>query len=117
MIGMFCPKCGKENPDTNQFCGVCGENLIKTPPIQKETLTPKEKRAIRAQIEIKNTEYEQYRGWGPTILIILGILTIWALIGLIFISIGVWWLISRRKKRAVILAEIDALEEELGEEV
>jgi len=44
-------------------------------------------------------------------------LTIWALIGLIFISIGVWWLISRRKKRAVILAEIDALEEELGEEV
>jgi len=22
---MFCPKCGKENPDSNQFCGVCGE--------------------------------------------------------------------------------------------
>jgi len=22
---MFCPKCGKENPDTNQFCGICGE--------------------------------------------------------------------------------------------
>jgi hypothetical protein len=22
---MFCPKCGKENPDTNQFCAVCGE--------------------------------------------------------------------------------------------
>ncbi len=21
---MFCPECGKDNPDTNQFCGVCG---------------------------------------------------------------------------------------------
>jgi predicted nucleic acid-binding Zn ribbon protein len=26
---MFCPKCGNENPDTNQFCGKCGESLIK----------------------------------------------------------------------------------------
>jgi hypothetical protein len=24
---MFCPSCGKENPDTNQFCGVCGERI------------------------------------------------------------------------------------------
>ena len=26
---MFCPKCGKENPDTNQFCGACGKRLSK----------------------------------------------------------------------------------------
>lgn len=26
---MFCPKCGKENPDTKQFCGECGVPLIK----------------------------------------------------------------------------------------
>ena len=26
---MFCQKCGKENPDTNQFCGDCGEPLKK----------------------------------------------------------------------------------------
>jgi hypothetical protein len=25
---MFCQKCGKENPDSNQFCGACGENLF-----------------------------------------------------------------------------------------
>lgn len=24
---MFCPKCGKENSDKNQFCGACGERL------------------------------------------------------------------------------------------
>ena len=26
---MFCPKCGKENPDDKQFCGECGSPLIK----------------------------------------------------------------------------------------
>lgn len=37
---MFCPKCGKENPDTNQFCGGCGEGLIKIPSnkTQKKTV-------------------------------------------------------------------------------
>jgi hypothetical protein len=35
---MFCPKCGNENPDTNQFCGKCGTTLpsqassLQTPP-------------------------------------------------------------------------------------
>ncbi len=35
MVGMFCPKCGEENSDTNHFCGVCGASLIKN--IQKKT--------------------------------------------------------------------------------
>ena len=26
---MFCPKCGKENPDNNQLCEVCRANLMK----------------------------------------------------------------------------------------
>ena len=26
---MFCTKCGKENVNTNQFCGECGESLKK----------------------------------------------------------------------------------------
>jgi len=29
---MFCQKCGKENPDTCQFCWICGEPLTKTSP-------------------------------------------------------------------------------------
>ena len=29
---MICQKCGKENPDTNKFCGGCGEILKKTSP-------------------------------------------------------------------------------------
>jgi hypothetical protein len=28
---MYCQKCGKENPDTNEFCGNCGESLLKSP--------------------------------------------------------------------------------------
>jgi hypothetical protein len=39
---MFCPKCGKENPDTNQFCGSCGENLLKLSSnhTNKQTMRP-----------------------------------------------------------------------------
>lgn len=36
---MFCPKCGKENPDTNQFCVGCGVNLTYSsipPPPQSQ---------------------------------------------------------------------------------
>jgi len=28
---MFCPKCGKENVDTVEFCSSCGENLKGKP--------------------------------------------------------------------------------------
>ena len=29
LIALFCTKCGKENNNTNQFCGECGEMLKK----------------------------------------------------------------------------------------
>ncbi len=29
---MFCPKCGKPNPDDAQFCGDCGNPLPTTEP-------------------------------------------------------------------------------------
>lgn len=38
---MFCPKCGKENPDTNQFCGNCGVPLVRSPT--NKQLPPKSK--------------------------------------------------------------------------
>jgi len=39
---MFCQKCGKENPDTNQFCGNCGESLLQSPKnySHKQSLRP-----------------------------------------------------------------------------
>jgi uncharacterized membrane protein YvbJ len=35
MIVMFCPKCGKENPNTNQFCGSCGMRLPIAAQVQQ----------------------------------------------------------------------------------
>lgn len=29
---MFCPKCGKENPEGQQFCGVCGASMTGAGP-------------------------------------------------------------------------------------
>ena len=34
---MFCQNCGKENPDTNQFCGACGQNLFTLYENQEQT--------------------------------------------------------------------------------
>ncbi|HAL73726.1 MAG TPA: hypothetical protein DCM45_01380 [Clostridiales bacterium] len=35
---MFCPNCGKSNPDDSKFCENCGSNLLETaappPPVQ-----------------------------------------------------------------------------------
>lgn len=33
---MFCPECGKENPDINQFCSTCGESLKNNTHIKSE---------------------------------------------------------------------------------
>lgn len=29
---MFCPKCGKNNNDSSQFCEACGSELIDNQP-------------------------------------------------------------------------------------
>lgn len=28
-VGMKCPRCGAENPDSNRFCGSCGRSTIE----------------------------------------------------------------------------------------
>ena len=39
---MICAKCGREMPDTDRFCGICGtENpLFNTDPVQEQRETP-----------------------------------------------------------------------------
>jgi hypothetical protein len=98
---MFCPKCGKENPDTNQYCGKCGGSLKIYTQQSSEKLTPShienqhdkinEQQNIQAKSENKIAEFIQYIGWGPFILIVLGLFTIWAPMGFIFILLGVAW--------------------------
>ncbi|MCK4932051.1 MAG: zinc ribbon domain-containing protein [Candidatus Aminicenantes bacterium] len=34
-----CPKCDSENPDTKQFCGDCGTQLIPSKGIPAQTIT------------------------------------------------------------------------------
>ncbi len=47
-MGIKCPKCHSDNPDTQKFCGECGTQLIPSDEIsvsQTETLeTPTEDR-------------------------------------------------------------------------
>jgi hypothetical protein len=101
---MFCPKCGKENPDTNQYCGKCGESLkiytqrssVKPTPSQIENQHEKiNEPHIRAKNDNKIVEYIEYIGWGPFILIIVGLLTSWIPFGIILLIIGVAWAIFK----------------------
>ena len=34
MITTFCPRCGRENPFDNQFCGKCGTALLQPKPVE-----------------------------------------------------------------------------------
>lgn len=36
---MFCPKCGKDNPDINEFCGACGESLKNKVRVKSQNTT------------------------------------------------------------------------------
>ena len=42
-MGIKCPKCGAENPDTLKFCGECGTKLLPPENIEvtKTAETPK----------------------------------------------------------------------------
>jgi len=101
---MICPKCGKENPDTNQYCGKCGESLKNYTPRSstKPTSLQIEKQHekinephIQAKNDNKIVEYIEYIGWGPFILIIVGLLTSWIPFGIILLIIGVAWAIFK----------------------
>jgi hypothetical protein len=101
---MFCQKCGEENKDGSSFCNHCGESLI---PIyiseQKEEIWPKsetskkinEQHHNRAKNDNKIVEFIEYIGWGPFILIIVGLLTSWIPLGIILLIIGVAWAIFK----------------------
>ena len=101
---MFCQKCGKENKDGSSFCNHCGESLI---PIyiseQEEEILPKidtskkinEQQDNPPKNNNKIVEFIEYIGWGPFVLIIVGLLMSWIPLGIILLIIGVAWAISK----------------------
>ncbi len=54
---MFCPKCGKENPDENKFCVYCG-NALKLNITEEKT-----KKIIPKSDKFKGTEYQNDENW------------------------------------------------------
>jgi len=111
-----CKNCGKLIPEGMDFCLDCGRMAslgLKDGVLTYDTPDKKENRVIRAKIMVKNVEYENNEGWGPTLLIIFGLIGAIVLIGIPCIIIGVWWSYKRADNRNTIKAEIDALTAEL----
>jgi hypothetical protein len=102
----FCTYCDLEYPETTTICKDCGRQL-------KHIEETKQNRVILGKIKIKNAEYENNVGWGPTLLIVFGAIFAIILIGIPCILIGVWWAYKRADNRNVIATEIDALEAEI----
>jgi uncharacterized membrane protein YvbJ len=102
----FCIYCDNEYPETTTACKECGRQL-------KHIEETKQNRVILGKIQTKNVEYENNDGWGPTILIIFGLITSIILIGIPCILIGIWWSYKRADNRKMIATEIDVLEKEL----
>jgi hypothetical protein len=101
----FCIHCDLDYPETTTACKECGKQL-------KHIEDTKQNRDILGKIQIKNVEYENNNGWGPTVLIILGLITSYFLIGIPCILVGVWWSYHNAGNRKKIATEIDVLETE-----
>lgn len=102
----FCTYCDEEFPETIPMCKDCGRPL-------KHIAETKENHNILGKIKIKNVEYENNDGWGPTLLIVFGLIFSIILIGIPCVIIGIWWSYKRADNRKLIATEIDALEAEL----
>ncbi len=131
---MFCQKCGMENKDGAAFCNSCGADLRIAPvtpidplmtgaceacgnPIKRGEkfcssclANKKHNDIIYAKIKTKEVEYENNNGYGPTILIIIGLFGLIWVFGIILIIIGVIWSYHCAGNRAKAIAEIDELE-------
>jgi TM2 domain-containing membrane protein YozV len=106
---MFCPKCGKETPETQAFCASCGAPLAKAEAKQETPaagagvgISPKSRLAT-ALFAFFLGQFGAHRFYiGKTgtavvmlILTIVGWATFWILIGFVFLGIvWVWNLID-----------------------
>jgi len=99
----FCTYCDIEYPEATIFCKDCGRQL-------QHIDDTKHNREILGKIQTKNVEYTNNDGWGPTILIIFGLITAIIIVGIVCIIIGIWWSYKRADNRKLIATEIDVLE-------
>ena len=107
---MYCQKCGKENPDTNQFCGGCGADLKnidqnttqKKIEINSVAISEKEKRMSELYLRIKETKDQIAKLNDNTVVYVVAaigaILILFLGIGILIILIDIVWVILRERE-------------------
>ena len=121
---MYCQKCGKENPDTNQFCGGCGADLkivqeitpknIEVNPVivsdKEKRMGELHRRIFETKEKIKDTEGQ---GW-PVILAVVGIALIPIIIGYFIIIGAIAWAFMRSNETSHLKSQLIQYENELS---
>ena len=125
---MYCQKCGMANPDSNQFCGVCGkplkniddttQNTTQNNPVTTlEKKWEKEKRITELELLIKDRKEiirnTEGNGW-PLILGVIGLVLAIAIIGILIIIVAIFWAWDRSTKNSRARTELLQFESELS---
>lgn len=79
---MFCPKCGRENPDRNKFCNGCGAAMLRSVAPPQQFTPPVETPQLQTPPPLI---FEPAARTSPSPLVV-GLAIVAALIGLIFVA-------------------------------
>lgn len=79
---MFCPKCGKEAGDNNQFCPECGSPIVADTAASSSVEKPSENTATSPQEPSSPSSQAQNSGTKKTVIIVIAVIS-----GLLILSI------------------------------
>jgi hypothetical protein len=86
----FCPQCGKQNPDSNTFCGGCGSSLypqpaaptpLPPPPPSSQAQPTAEERAAQWGWDKRSSTNQSTKGCLIAAGVVLGLLVLCGIIG------------------------------------
>ena len=101
-----CLNCGKQHLAAGS-CPFCGAAVV-----EKDAPTTKAGKAISRKIAAKQIEFDNANGYGPTVVAIIGVLSVVCLIGIAFLIVAAVWANNNATTRARVMAEIAELEDE-----